>query len=203
MMPLGSMMLAQPGSGHFGLVEVVTTPIATSFVLATFASLVLGCSTRDARQGEGSPGNQEAAPGSFSSAGDAGVASAGDPCMNRTSLGDRICCGRTGEVRNVSCIDLSDGGTIYGSLGRCVGQGDSYDRRFVGGVCCDGLVSLQTLIPSDGKMPPQQGVPAGCVLESLSRVVCSTCGNDVCDEGENGCNCAADCGRIDAGSDAR
>lgn len=51
--------------------------------------------------------------------------------------------------------------------------------------CCSGLTAIQNSTPgSDGK----------CITAVGGWPVCRLCGNGVCDEGENICNCPQDCG---------
>ncbi len=114
------------------------------------------------------------------------------PCLRETSLGDPICCGRSNELPGTSCIDLTDGGTIYGDHGRCLELGEGFDRRVVGGACCDPLVTIQDTFPSkDGTTAGN--LPEGCTIGGLSRAICSACGDGVCDNIENRCNCPDDC----------
>jgi hypothetical protein len=114
------------------------------------------------------------------------------PCGRETTLGDSICCGREGELINVSCVDLSDGGTIYGRFGRCHEQGEIYDARFAGGVCCEPLVGITMYVPS-AEADGSGGLPVGCWVGGEGVFMCSACGDGVCQEVENWCNCATDC----------
>jgi hypothetical protein len=114
-----------------------------------------------------------------------------EDCSRKTKFGDPLCCGRSDELPSISCIDLSDGGTIYGSFKHCGGQGEIHDARFVGAVCCEGLVEVALMTKTDDANEP--GPPPGCRLDSLSARICSACGNGICDVVENSCNCAKDC----------
>ncbi len=48
--------------------------------------------------------------------------------------------------------------------------------------CCEGLVSVPYGMEQDGE----------CLFEYCGDI-CRPCGNGVCDEGENRCNCPEDC----------
>ena len=183
--------------------EADSTHPVRRICLAVVVVVAFGCTRKDVDGGSAAPTNgapSTAGAGSSGTDDFGGPTAGGDPCAKTTSLGDPICCGQDGEIPNVSCIDLSGGGTIYGSYGQCIGQGEIYDARFAGGVCCEGLAMLHIAVPSEGETSPPNGVPAGCRLESLSGVLCSACGNESCDDGENWCNCPDDCARPDAGT---
>jgi hypothetical protein len=54
---------------------------------------------------------------------------------------------------------------------------------YPGYVCCEGLKPISTAIAgSDGKC-----------IQALGTVICSACGNNICEEWENICNCPKDC----------
>jgi hypothetical protein len=110
-------------------------------------------------------------------------------CGDKTEYGDLICCGKADELPGLSCIDLTDGGTVFGTFGRCLVQGERFDARQVGSVCCDGLRRLD----SDQPVEVADGGESRCEPELLPLKYCSACGNEVCDTVENRCNCPQDC----------
>jgi len=114
---------------------------------------------------------------------DAGTSKA--TCGRTTKYGDRVCCGAPGEIPNVSCIDLTDGGTVFGAFQHCLGQSEVFDARQVGAVCCTGLMKIDLSSGVDGSI--ECGGPL-----SAARY-CPACGDQKCDEVENRCNCPADC----------
>jgi hypothetical protein len=102
-------------------------------------------------------------------------------CPLRTDAGLRVCCGYTGELPGLSCLDLTQDGGEYGIYGHCIENGEEYDAKVVGARCCPGLISTATYI-------------AGCGDEGiLSLRRCLPCGDGRCDGAENACNCPADC----------
>ncbi|MEY4580876.1 MAG: hypothetical protein RL701_5579 [Pseudomonadota bacterium] len=107
-------------------------------------------------------------------------------CGRTTEFGDRICCGKPGELPGLSCIDLADGGSPFGEFGHCLERGEPYDARLVGTVCCTGLVPIDSAQPSSKSA-------SGCELAALGLAYCSNCGDKVCDSPENQCNCPTDC----------
>ena len=115
------------------------------------------------------------------------------PCGRKTKHGDRICCGSPSEKIGVSCVDLRNGGSEFGEFGRCLKQGEGFDARIAGAVCCDPLIEIDAVIERTGAMVPD--FPPGCDPQTENRKYCSACGNGSCDESENACNCPADCQR--------
>lgn len=115
-------------------------------------------------------------------------------CGAVTKFGDPVCCGRSGEVPGVSCIDSRNGGSVYGLHGRCYERGEQMDQKFVGSVCCEGL----TITSIEEEVPSSAVADAGitCSFVPPSAGVCTPCGNGVCEEGmENRCRCSEDCDR--------
>jgi hypothetical protein len=162
----------------------------TELRLASEALLALVCLATGCTDGQ-ADAEPSAPPETSSALVPASSAPIEDPCEQTTSLGDHICCGRPDELPNISCVDLSDGGTIYGGYQSCRAQGQIYDMRFVGGICCEPLSRLQLLKPQAGAS--YDGLPPGCGIESLAAAVCSACGDGLCQDVENWCNCPTDC----------
>jgi hypothetical protein len=65
---------------------------------------------------------------------------------------------------------------------QCAGQGEELanpEQR-----CCANLLSLECMVV---------GADQACLACAVPRVICSDCGNNQCDDGENECNCPVDC----------
>jgi hypothetical protein len=58
------------------------------------------------------------------------------------------------------------------------------EHRGVAVECCEGLVEIPEAYPNDHLCAPVLGAPP----------ICSACGDGVCDDWENACNCPEDCG---------
>jgi hypothetical protein len=110
-------------------------------------------------------------------------------CDRVTDAGARICCGRAGEIPELSCVDLSLPGGEFGVWRECLTEGIEFDAKFAGATCCEGLTRTDSYREGDG------GTEApSCVASAApSTKVCRPCGNGVCDPGEDRCNCLADC----------
>ena len=72
--------------------------------------------------------------------------------------------------------------------GECEPAGRSADEssfgRYIGPKkCCEGLVKIPDLVEEDGK----------CFQIPDTGTICSDCGNNICEEWENQCNCPSDC----------
>lgn len=81
-----------------------------------------------------------------------------------------------GEDHNRDCIEAGGTGTVYpGSLS-----------------CCKGLTALNC------DEFDSEGI---CTMGCMGSFVCSSCGNDECDEGENECNCPGDCDESEVKAD--
>jgi hypothetical protein len=136
-------------------------------------------------------------------AADSGTAIAGfrapDVCTPETDqyteYGDRVCCGRDSEIPEVSCVDLSKDGGVFGMYGGCRPEGAVYDRKFAGGVCCSGLVSARVLVEASPDIS-HPGLPPGCEIGAPGGIaVCVACPDERCGLGETPCNCPEDCPR--------
>jgi hypothetical protein len=125
----------------------------------------------------------------------------GPPCGTYTDAGVRICCGASTEIPGFSCVDLTQDGGEYGIYGRCIGKGETFEAKIAGAQCCEGLVRAELDVETDEVF---EDYPPGCGPGSAppSVKICLECGNQVCEEGENACNCAEDCprGAADAGA---
>jgi hypothetical protein len=120
------------------------------------------------------------------------LTSCGADCDEHTEAGYRVCCGRETEIPDVSCVDLSKPNGEFGMYGGCLEDGQTFDAKFVGAVCCEGLVRTELFIEMSGA--PFGPPPGGCAFAAApSTKVCLPCGNGVCDAKENRCNCPQDC----------
>lgn len=85
-----------------------------------------------------------------------------------------------------ACVDRNGGAERPEPPVDCVPDGGRRAVRPNAPPCCEGLASIGCDLPSTetgGMRRP------GCVGASY----CTACGNGVCGEGENDCNCPADC----------
>jgi hypothetical protein len=138
---------------------------------------VLGCSPQSVGPSQ-SDGHQAAG---------SGIAN----CERKTDAGFTICCGRSSEIPGLSCVDLSVDGGEFGVYRKCIESGASFDAKVEGAQCCDGLVRVENHYPADAGPLVDA---TGCFIGSPpSTKTCLPCGNEVCDEAENRCNCPADC----------
>jgi hypothetical protein len=111
------------------------------------------------------------------------------------TTGPRICDGRPMEVPNMTCLPADPADRLP-----CTTAGNTYDGRFAGYMCCEGLKYARIWAPMPGAAI--DGLPPGCVDNSVGATfVCLACGNGVCEPmaKENGCTCPEDCSG-DAGS---
>jgi len=129
---------------------------------------------------------------SASSGGEASDAG-GDASSGRYRSGPYTCCAE-GEGR--SCCppetlpDPSAGRTAtcfqYGGVrGACTGAGGTLEAKDVCAICCAGLTRISLDAPGDGGACESTAPP--------SLFLCAACGDGVCSEGENRCNCPGDC----------
>jgi hypothetical protein len=114
-------------------------------------------------------------------------------CGTFTDAGDLICCGASSEMPGITCVDLTQDGGKYGIYGRCIGKDEVFEAKIAGAQCCEGLVELFQWIETDEVI---EGMPPGCGMEvPVSLKICLECGNQICEEDENACNCPEDCPR--------
>jgi len=95
----------------------------------------------------------------------------------------RICTGATGEIQGLNCIPAE---IARKARGACRGEGQDIDGKDIGtgGRCCPGLTAIPSSQPDDG----------GCTNSAPpSILVCTYCGDGICGQGENRCNCPTDC----------
>jgi len=111
-------------------------------------------------------------------------------CYRVTDAGARICCGRAGEIPELSCVDLSLPGGEYGVWRECLAEGIDFDAKFAGATCCEGLTRTDSYREVDGGT---EALPTCIASAAPSTKVCRPCGNGLCDRGEDRCNCSTDC----------
>lgn len=78
----------------------------------------------------------------------------------------------------------------------CVPAGEVYSNPSLGpegdfGTCCEGLVSIGQGYYYDPSYPGAD--ENGCALLIGAGLLCSDCGNGICENWENKCNCPGDC----------
>jgi hypothetical protein len=71
--------------------------------------------------------------------------------------------------------------------GGCYPEGAKFTSTTPAGKCCAKLVPVTDSTPT--------GTPGGCLVPKCPCYVCTNCGDGLCGKGENGCNCAKDCGK--------
>lgn len=122
--------------------------------------------------------------------------------------GPYLCCG---EGQGRSCCPpemLPDPGagrtaTCFkygGTLGKCTGLGERLEAKDICSLCCPGLNRVPSLAPAEGG--PIRIGNVDCKITGYASVFgCTACGDGVCGDGENACNCPGDCGNpLDAGT---
>ncbi len=88
----------------------------------------------------------------------------------------------------------------YGGVrGACVGPNEQLEGKDICSLCCPGLSRVPSLAPA--KDGPIRIGNVDCEPTNFPSVFgCTACGDGVCDEGENACNCPGDCGNpLDGG----
>lgn len=106
-----------------------------------------------------------------------------------------FCCAK-GEERDSCCEGKAMNMCFQygGGYNTCVGQSEIINRKIICSFCCPGLQRLETVV--EGNKNKEDGLPEGCDRDPtypLGNFVCSACGNGVCDDKENFCNCPSDC----------
>ncbi|GEM_PF-6309301 len=122
----------------------------------------------------------------------------GDVCSMVSKCEDGMClgsdwldCGTDTECEKYWCDPI--GGcqeAVIPNCGQCYQEGTGYNVDF-GGFCCAGLSPI-----ADCDMSDVGCTTADCLGMcncSELNVVCANCGDGVCGQGENVCNCGADC----------
>jgi hypothetical protein len=108
-------------------------------------------------------------------------------CDEYSDAGYRWCCGRPSEYPGFSCLDRSQDGGEFGVYGKCRVAGQDFDGKVAGAQCCEGTVRVGYLVPDPAD-------PSGCrSTRPPSLILCMPCGDGICDDGENVCNCSEDC----------
>lgn len=134
------------------------------FLRISVAGGIVGACTAKDRQGDGQSDERQ--------------------CGSTTDAGFRICCGAPSEISGVSCVDLTQDGGEFGAHGKCYEEGESFDGKFAGAQCCEGL----------SRLSPLRQTAQGCQPDGPpSKFICLACGDNVCAPLENGCTCADDC----------
>jgi hypothetical protein len=99
--------------------------------------------------------------------------------------------------QGTACCAGTPQGTCFqygGVYDACVMAGDELDGKVICAACCAGLVRVPHLVVGASVPPPMDGLPDGCdAAGAESSFVCTACGDGACGDGENVCNCPADC----------
>jgi hypothetical protein len=95
----------------------------------------------------------------------------------------RICCGLPDDVPGGNCTLES---TLMMNQATCVPEGAGFDLKngSLGIHCCVGLTTVSVATESAN---------GTCQRGPVSAAVCEACGDGVCKNGENRCNCPTDC----------
>jgi len=110
-------------------------------------------------------------------------------CMNRPPPPPALeCIGCPGERPGANCMLPQPDGGIYG---RCREEGELIHGKVVGAYCCNrgdaggkGWIISSEIVSDAGTCTP---------TASPDILICSVCGDGICAEWENRCNCARDC----------
>jgi len=110
-------------------------------------------------------------------------------CMNRPPPPPALeCIGCPGERPGGNCVLPQPDGGIYG---RCREEGELINGKVVGAYCCNrgDAAGKGWLIPSE--IVSDAGMCTPTAPPDL--LICSVCGDGICADWENRCNCARDC----------
>ena len=105
-----------------------------------------------------------------------------------------------------ACCDGYEQGMCFkfgGIYEQCIEAGETVSGKVICALCCDGLAEVSDLIVSED---PVAADPDGCAWNApVDLLLCLPCGNGICDDKENRCNCPSDCGDTDtdAGADGK
>lgn len=117
----------------------------------------------------------------------------GGSVSGRYKVGPYSCCA-PGEGRTCcapeTLPDPASGRTAtcfqYGGVtGDCTHAGKTYSARDICSKCCDGLKRIEAQEPTESG-DCEDNAPPGIFF-------CAACGDGTCSDGENKCNCPADC----------
>ncbi|MCF7844755.1 MAG: hypothetical protein K9M03_02925 [Kiritimatiellales bacterium] len=62
-----------------------------------------------------------------------------------------------------------------------------------GPVCCEGLRPIAVAFPGESQPPSREIESSNSCTAILGSMICSNCGDGICEEWENECNCSDDC----------
>jgi hypothetical protein len=79
----------------------------------------------------------------------------------------------------------------------CTGVGQKYEGKATCAGCCEGLVRTDSLVVGDATPPDVDRLDPACDFgpDPASLLTCIRCGDGICGEAENFCNCPADCSK--------
>lgn len=130
--------------------------------------------------------------GNDADAGDAGISDA-----DYEMRGVYRCCR---EGIGTSCCEGTKEGTCFqygGNAGACTGEGQEYNAKDICAGCCPALTRQPAADFGDNTPPSIDGFPEGCDIKSHALFICVKCGDGICGNGENECNCPTDCPATD------
>jgi hypothetical protein len=150
---------------------------------------VVSTAESDAQAGDKTDGADDDVSAVVSDSGSDGTrADAGT--TGRYTQGVYTCCA---EGEGTDCCVGTAAGTCFrygGVLGQCVELGGSLNRKDICSLCCEDL----KWVPIVDAVPVSEEYPTGCsIAVPPDTFVCLPCGDRVCTEGENRCNCPEDC----------
>lgn len=102
------------------------------------------------------------------------------------------CCG---EGEGTECCGAAEPGMCfeYGGIYQgCVADGENLEGKVICAICCSGQAAREPMVETT---ETYDGYPAGCGPgeEPPSLLICVTCGDGICGDGENVCVCPEDC----------
>jgi hypothetical protein len=106
------------------------------------------------------------------------------PCEHPNHPGIKACCGRPSERQGIDCVPWS----LLDQPCSTAGQFSDV-KRYV--VCCSGLSGISTSQPL--VEPAVDGGTCSTPFALDPTRVCARCGDGICGQGENRCNCPQDC----------
>lgn len=78
----------------------------------------------------------------------------------------------------------------------CIAAGEHMPLPSEGNLeCCGGLRTIRPTFPSTNPEEHISSLPDGCGISVGTTPICSDCGNEKCEVGENECNCPEDCSK--------
>ncbi len=123
----------------------------------------------------------------------AGTDIGADPTPPAYTDGVYECCA---EGEGTTCCADEEQGMCFeygGIYGECIPDGEQLEGKVICAFCCSGEAAREPMVETTEVF---DGYPEGCGPGDAppSILVCVTCGDGTCGEGENRCVCPEDCG---------